>query len=69
MNALKNEIQALRMKQSRIEQKQREDNQKVWSRIETLEKLAIENTGVDAGDLPQSVQIGLNKAALRRGWR
>ncbi|MEY8761731.1 hypothetical protein [Chryseobacterium tongliaoense] len=69
MGALEKEIQALRMKQSRIEKKQKEENAEVWSRIETLEQLARENTGVVAGQLSPSVQIAINKVALRRGWK
>ncbi|WP_294288491.1 hypothetical protein [uncultured Chryseobacterium sp.] len=68
MSAVEKEIQALRMKQSRIEQKQRKENAEVWSRIEQLENIARENTGVDAGVAP-SVQIAINKVALRRGWK
>lgn len=69
MSALEKEIQALRMRQFRIEEKQRRENKEVWSRIETLEKLAREGTGVDAGEISQSVQIALNKAAIRRGYK
>jgi len=69
LNALEKEIQALRMKQSRIGKKQEEENAEVWSRIETLEKLARENTGVDAGKLSPSVQIAINRVARRRGWK
>lgn len=69
MGALEREIQALRMKQSRIEKKQREENEEVWSRIGVLEKLARENTGVDAGELSPSAQIAINKVARRRGWK
>ena len=67
-NVLEKEIQALRMKQHRIEEKQRKDNAEVWSRIETLEQVSRENAGVDAGELSPSVQIALNKVAQRRGW-
>ncbi|WP_312900237.1 hypothetical protein, partial [Chryseobacterium taichungense] len=67
---LEKEIQALRMKQSRIEDKQRKENAEVWSRIATLEQLAREDkTGVDAGPLSPSVQISINKVASRRGWK
>lgn len=66
MGALENEIKALRMKQSRMEEKQRKDNNEVWGRIAELEKIALENTGVDAGQENSSVQIALNKVALRR---
>lgn len=69
LNTLEKEIQALKMKQSRIEKKQRDENAEVWSRIATLEQLARENTGVDAGPLSQSVQISINKVASRRGWK
>lgn len=69
MNTLQREIQALKMKQSRIEQNQKKENEAVWSRITTLEQLARENTGVDAGTLSQSVQISINKVASRRGWK
>lgn len=69
MNTLQREIQALKMKQSRIEQNQKKENEAVWSRITTLEQLARENTGVDAGPLSQSVQISINKVASRRGWK
>lgn len=70
MDALEKEIQALRMKQSRIEKKQREENAEVWSRIEVLQKLAQENnSGVDAGELSPSVLIAINKVARRRGWK
>ncbi|WBV60283.1 hypothetical protein PFY12_14740 [Chryseobacterium camelliae] len=70
MGTLEKEIQALRMKQSRIEKKQREENAEVWSRIKTLEQLAREDTGVDAGNkLSPNAQISINKVALRRGWK
>lgn len=66
MGALENEIKALRMKQSRIEKQQRKDNNEVWGRIAELEKIALENAGVDAGTINPSVQIALNKVSLRR---
>ncbi|MGE8528469.1 hypothetical protein [Chryseobacterium rhizosphaerae] len=70
MGALQKEIQALKMRQVTIEKKQTKENGEVWSRIEVLEKLAIESkSGVDAGNISQSVQIALNKAALRRGYK
>lgn len=69
MDILEKEIQALKMKQTRIEQKQKKENEEIWSRIEILEKLARENTGVDAGELSPSAQIAINKVALRRGWK
>ena len=70
MSALEKEIQALRMKQSRIEKKQKQENAEVWSRIETLEQLAKENkSGVDAGNHSPSTLISLNKTAQRRGWK
>ena len=66
MDALVKEINALRMKQCRIEEKQKKDNNEVWGRIAELEKIALENTGVDAGEISHSVQIAVNKVALRR---
>ena len=66
MGELENEIKALRMKQSRMEAKQRKENDEVWGRIAELEKIALENTGVDAGKISPSVQIALNKVSLRR---
>ncbi|SMP16420.1 hypothetical protein [Chryseobacterium profundimaris] len=70
LNTLEREIQALRMKRSRIEKKQREENAEVWSRIATLEQLAKENkSGVDAGNHSPSTLISLNKTAQRRGWK
>lgn len=70
MGALENEIQALKMRQIGIEKKQKKDNGEVWSRIELLEKLALENeSGVDAGNITPSVQIALNRVANRRGYR
>ena len=73
MSALEKEIQALRMKQSRIEKKQKEDNAEVWSRIEQLELLtkAEEIRGVDAAKnkLSPAAQIQINKVAQRRGWK
>jgi len=72
MSVLEKEIQALRMKQSRIEKKQREDNAEVWDRIEQLEQLtkAEENSGVDAATkLSPAVQLLANQAARRRGWK
>lgn len=66
MGALEKELNALRMKQSRIEKKQMEENKEVWGRIAELEKIALENTGVDAGKIDPSVQIALNKVSLRR---
>jgi hypothetical protein len=70
MGALEKEIQALKMKQIGIEKKQKKDNGEVWSRIQLLEKLALENeTGVDAGKVNPSVQIALNRVANRRGYK
>lgn len=72
MSVLEKEIQALRMKQSRIEKKQREDNAEVWDRIAQLEQLtkAEENSGVDAANkLSPAVQLLANQAARRRGWK
>ena len=73
MSALEKEIQALRMKQSRIEKKQKEDNAEVWSRIEQLELLtkAEEIREVDAAKnkLSPAAQIQINKVAQRRGWK
>lgn len=72
MSVLEKEIQALRMKQSRIEKKQREDNAEVWDRIAQLELLtkAEENSGVDAAtQLSPAVQLLANQAARRRGWK
>lgn len=71
MSALEKEIQALRMKQSRIEKKQREENAEVWSRIKQLELLTkAEESGVDAAQtLSPAVQIQINKVAQRRGWK
>ncbi|MDN5423702.1 MAG: hypothetical protein L0G07_09875 [Chryseobacterium sp.] len=66
MGALEKELNALRMKQSRIEKRQREENNEVWGRIAQLEKIALENTGVDAGKIDPSVQIALNKVSLKR---
>ncbi|MCY0967897.1 hypothetical protein [Chryseobacterium wangxinyae] len=71
MSALEKEIQALRMKQSRIEKKQREENAEVWDRIEKLELLTkAEESGVDAANkLSPAVQLLANQAARRRGWK
>lgn len=70
MGALEKEIQALKMRQIGIEKKQKKENGEVWSRIELLEKLALENeSGVDAGNINASVQIALNRVANRRGYR
>ncbi|MDF2931261.1 MAG: hypothetical protein K0R36_592 [Chryseobacterium sp.] len=71
MSALEKEIQALRMKQSRIEKKQREDNAEVWDRISQLELLTkAEESGVDAAkQLSPAVQLLANQAARRRGWK
>ena len=51
MSALEKEIQALRMKQSRIEKKQREDNAEVWDRISQLELLT---KAEESGVMPQN---------------
>lgn len=67
MGALEKEIQALRMKQSRIEKKQRAENAEVWSRIAILEQLALEKPGVDAGELSPSALIMANKIMQKRG--
>jgi hypothetical protein len=70
MGALEKEIQALKMRQVGIEKKQKKENGEVWSRIELLEKLALENeSGVDAGEHSQSVQIALLRASNRRGYK
>lgn len=66
MNALEKEINALKMKQRRADEKYQKSSTEIWARIELLEKLALENTGVDAGGLSPSVQIAVNKVALRR---
>jgi hypothetical protein len=69
-NVLEKEIQALRVKQSRIEARQKKANEEVWSRIETIEKIALEKPGADAGnEIPPSIQIAINKVARRRGWK
>ena len=68
---LEKEIHALRMKQSRIESQQRKANAEVWSRIEQLEQLTAQenNSGVDAAqNLSPTVQMMVNKVAIRRGW-
>ena len=71
MSALEKEIQALRMKQSRIDKKYKKESEEIWSRIEELTKLAQENTsGVDAAQkLSPAAQIMINKVAQRRGWK
>lgn len=70
MGALEKEIQALKMRQIGIEKKQNKDNGEVWSRIELLEKLALENeSGVDAGEINPNVQVALLRVANRRGYR
>ncbi|UCA62121.1 hypothetical protein KB553_11520 [Chryseobacterium rhizoplanae] len=52
------------MKQRRAEEKYQKSSTEIW--LELLEKLALENTGADAGELSPSVQITLNKVSLRR---
>ncbi|MDP9961106.1 hypothetical protein [Chryseobacterium lathyri] len=66
MDALEKEINALKMKQRRADEKYKQSSSEIWARIELLEKLALENTGVDAGKIDPSVQIALNKVAIRR---
>lgn len=70
MSTLENEIQALRMKLSRMNTKFQKDNEEVLGRIETLEKLVQERPGVDAGKkkFSDSVQIAIDKVAMRRGY-
>jgi len=65
------EIETLRSKLYRMERKQKKEYEELWSRIETLEKLAQENkSGVDAAQtLSPDVQIMINKVAQRRGWK
>jgi|GEM_PF-3201945 len=69
LNALGKEINALKMKQRRADEKYQQSSSEIWARIELLEKLALENTGVDAGEVSPSVLIALNKAAIRRGYK
>jgi len=66
MSILRKEIQALRMKQLRIEKKQKRDNAEVWKVIEALEILTLESTGVDAGS---KVFIAATKTMGKRGLK
>jgi hypothetical protein len=54
-----------------MDKKYKKESEELWSRIETLEKLAQEkNSGVDAAQtLSPDVQIMINKVAQRRGWK
>lgn len=69
MSIIRNEIQALRMKQLRIEKKQRKDNEDVWKIIAALEVLSLEDTGVDAGKVSKEVVITAKKIMQKRGLK
>ncbi len=69
MGTIESEINALKQKQNRLEKKQKKENEEVWRRIEILEKIALEGSGVDAGGISQNVLIALTKSMQRRGLK
>lgn len=70
MESLKNEINALRQKQYRIEKKQKKDNAEIWNRIELLSELIEQTNNIGSKrSISDSMQISINKIAQRRGWK